>query len=1000
MPRRRCRLLLLRPSLLSLLLLLLAPARADTNTYSIGASSAGPAFDGLGASFTSATARLLLDYEPGNRSAVLDLLFAPSGPPSTAATFKGAALQILRIEIGGDANTGCGSEPAYAHGPGDAPNVARGWAGWLAQEAMARNPAIKILLTPAAWPGFLRGAGGAGATDPFADGGEAAAAWVATLVAQYAADLGVRVGFVGLWSSALADVAQLPALADYAAALRSELDARGLFTTRIVCSDSSVASWSCAAATDPANPAYSAKLAAAVGVLGDAGRPPAAWPAGAGGGTLPVWLTSFVSSAGPVPLIESGALAVANEWMQVFVNASVPRLGGFVFRFGISAAPYSFPWWHTGLVSAMHPWGSSWDASVALYVIGHVTQFVPTDGDWRMLPVGAGSGALAQGGWFVSFFSPSALQFTTVIFKGCDVFAKDPNLVLDENATFVLDATLAAAAPSAAVWRSRFPFQRSLNDPRAWTAFHQEPPVSLQPDGSFSLSLTFGDLITVSTLGSPYSPFKGCKSNDCAAEPPPPRAQGALTLSFATPDGVPTAAPGAFMTDISGAFEISADPLGGAATVLTQKAGPGAPIGPYADYRPHTLTGDIDVTDCDVAVDALLAASGSAALLGARVYTFHASDPATLSASPGVWLRISRADAAPALEWALLGALDAASYAAPVASGSMPLGAPAAGWLTLRLVVRGGRATASVAPRAGGGAVLLFSADVSAWAPRAGFVGFGTGSFTPGEASFRNLAIAAAATTCDALPLEGTPVEVEVCQDGSAGQMFELVLPPTTAATDFSASLLPGYDAPDLDCGKFPVTGVQADLIRACADNYTAYLNGTAPPEATCACAAVNSNGYGKSGTGDLEVYGYGSVDLLVLQPPLGQLRLVANASLCLSDSGPDSDTLVLVACADNSAGPGAIDPRQLFAFSRSIVSGSTLSGALFVERSWPGPSPAPASASVVDVWDLSFDVDHVVRKGGWNAGSNQVFSFSWPAGAGLIRATHMEVCLGACAQL
>ena len=404
-----------------------------------------------------------------------------------------------------------------------------------------------------------------------------------------------------------------------------------------------------------------------------------------------------------------------------------------------------------------------------------------------------------------------------------------------------------------------------------------------------------------------------------------------------------------------------------------------------------------------MAADVLLAQTdGAAALLGAHVFTLHSSTPETIEAAPGIWLRVARRDAL-TLAWALVAGLDDARYSAPERAGELPLGAPlgAASWLRLRLVVRATR-TVGYLTVDGGAAVLLFSADVGSWAPRAGFVGIATGGYTPFEASFRTLDIAAAATTCDAAPAEGAAVEVEMCQAGAKGQTFELWLPRDTAAADFSFTTIPAFDAPDEDCGA-QLAPPSTAWAGACADNLTAVLNGSAPGGggANCACVAFNSNGYPKRAFADLEVYAYGSVSLNVLQPPLGQLRLSANKSLCLAVGVENGGALVLAACADDAVG-AAIPPSQLFGLSRSIVvDGASLGGPLLYGQDQKGPGPVPGSSACVDVWDLSFDVDHVVRGGGWNSGSNQIFSFPFGFGAPmLIRAPHMDVCLGACAEL
>ena len=381
--------------------------------------------------------------------------------------------------------------------------------------------------------------------------------------------------------------------------------------------------------------------------------------------------------------------------------------------------------------------------------------------------------------------------------------------------------------------------------------------------GSFSLQLSPGDLVTVSTLASPFVPFRGCASSDCESEPPPPTAQGAGALSFVQLEGAPTAAPGRFMTDVSGAFEIAADPSRPSTTVLAQVAS-GRPVGAPFEVasRPHSVTGDLDTTDCDVAADVLLAqADGAAALLGAHVFTFHSATPETIDAAPGVWLRVARRDAQ-TLAWALVAGLDDARYNAPVSAGEVPLGAPlgAASWLRMRLVLRAARAVGYVSV-GGGASVLLFSADVGTWAPRAGFFGIGTGGYTPFEAAWRALEIVAANTTCDAaVPAEGAPVEVEMCQSGAAGQMFELWLPRDTTAAGFSYSTIPFFDAPDEDCGLAPLPPPSTAWAGACADNLTAVLNGSAPSGGgACTCVAWNSNGWAKQSFTDLEVYAYGS---------------------------------------------------------------------------------------------------------------------------------------------
>src|SRR5437879_6223268 len=70
----------------------------------INGSQGGRTFDGIGAiSGGGGNTRLLTDYPAAQQSQILDYLFMPG---------YGADLQILKVEIGGDANSTDGAEPS------------------------------------------------------------------------------------------------------------------------------------------------------------------------------------------------------------------------------------------------------------------------------------------------------------------------------------------------------------------------------------------------------------------------------------------------------------------------------------------------------------------------------------------------------------------------------------------------------------------------------------------------------------------------------------------------------------------------------------------------------------------------------------------------------------------------------------------------------------------------------------------------------------------------
>lgn len=74
------------------------------------------------------------DYPEPQRSQVLDYLFKPS---------FGAALSILKVEIGGDAQSTDGTEPSHMHTRDDL-SCTRGYELWLVKQARLRNPSIII----------------------------------------------------------------------------------------------------------------------------------------------------------------------------------------------------------------------------------------------------------------------------------------------------------------------------------------------------------------------------------------------------------------------------------------------------------------------------------------------------------------------------------------------------------------------------------------------------------------------------------------------------------------------------------------------------------------------------------------------------------------------------------------------------------------------------------------------------------------------------------------
>lgn len=109
-------------------------AAAAPFTATIDISRPGRRYDGIGAlSGGGGVTRLLIDYDPALQQRIYDALFLPRA---------GAALQIIKVEIGGDSQSTEGTEQSHEHFRGDL-NCSRGYEWAVLEAAKARNPDIR-----------------------------------------------------------------------------------------------------------------------------------------------------------------------------------------------------------------------------------------------------------------------------------------------------------------------------------------------------------------------------------------------------------------------------------------------------------------------------------------------------------------------------------------------------------------------------------------------------------------------------------------------------------------------------------------------------------------------------------------------------------------------------------------------------------------------------------------------------------------------------------------
>ncbi len=106
-------------------------------------------FKGFGCISCNNSSRLLLDYKwehPESYDRILNLLFGGQHP----------LMRLLKVEMGVDANTSSGTEPATMRHENNEPNVRRGAGFQLIADAKKIQPALKTAILRWGEPGFLR----------------------------------------------------------------------------------------------------------------------------------------------------------------------------------------------------------------------------------------------------------------------------------------------------------------------------------------------------------------------------------------------------------------------------------------------------------------------------------------------------------------------------------------------------------------------------------------------------------------------------------------------------------------------------------------------------------------------------------------------------------------------------------------------------------------------------------------------------------------------------
>ena len=341
-------------------------------------SGFGRVFDGVGAISSAGNSRYLIEYPEPQRSQILDYLFKPG---------YGAAIQILKVEIGGDMNSTSGSDASHMHDAADM-NCDRSYEWWLMEEAKARNP--KIRLAAIAWgaPGWI-GNGHYWSQDSI----DYLVAWL-----ECAKSHGLTIDYLGgrneppVWSKEWFLLLQA-ALADHG------------FSTRIVAADThSDFRW-----IFPQTLAGDPDFAAAVDVVGV---------------HYPCYYddNDAMSCAAPIEVIQLGLPIWASEeggnpaqYGRILTRGYIEaRLTGYINWPLMSSLPEGVPFQDSGLLVASQPWSGAYSLNPVLWAFAHMTKFTAPGWKYVDQAVGFLANDRTQGG-YATLVSPEGTRATAIL---------------------------------------------------------------------------------------------------------------------------------------------------------------------------------------------------------------------------------------------------------------------------------------------------------------------------------------------------------------------------------------------------------------------------------------------------------------------------------------------------------------------------------------------------------------------------------------------------------
>jgi Glycosyl hydrolase family 59/Secretion system C-terminal sorting domain len=548
---------------------------AQGTSIFINSTDSGRLYDGIGGlSGGGGTSRLLWDYPDQQRNEILDYLFKPN---------YGANVQILKVEIGNDANSTNGAEASHMRSRTDS-NYNRGYEWWLMVQAKLRNPNIKLYGLEWGAEGWFTG--GVWSQDNIN--------YIISWIKHAQTDHNLHIDYIGGWNESGWDKSWFENL-------KKALQKNGL-TTKVVAADNG---WNIAS-----DLASDSVFKSAVDIMGV--HYPCGWNAPeevcsdntytsiAEGLKIPIWASESGTQnydLGAIPLARALNRDYIDSKMTAYINWSL-----------IAAWYRTLPYYGDGLMLADQPWSGYYHVGKSIWVMAQTAQFVQIG--WQYLDKACG------------YFGGNRYNGSYVTLKSSD--NKDYSIIVE-----MVDATIAQTATinvtggfstnSVHVWAT------NINSSNSSDYFVKEQDI-IPNSGTYSVTFQPGYVYTISTT---TGQGKGTATSPLSA-----------TLKLPYTDNFEEDSLGVipkYFDSIQGAFEVDSCRGGRSGKCLRQEINltpiewPGG-----SPTAPLVVVGDPGWSNYEISVDALMEQTGYVELIG-RLGAQSQSSPG----SQGYHLRIT-----------------------------------------------------------------------------------------------------------------------------------------------------------------------------------------------------------------------------------------------------------------------------------------------------------------------------------------------------------------------